>query len=188
MLRPPAPGWRSATSRAARRITSSLPPWLLIRKMRRKPLVTSESVSSVSTRIRVSVDSDSASGKIRWWFEAPKGMVGQTSTGACSASRSAAAVATRSPTRVSTHTGRWGPCCSVAATGSTTVARGASSPISVRVRVRSWVTGDSGGQLQAGEELAQLPAILGGERGERQRQGPAARPSSSIASLMTEVW
>src|SRR5438067_12952494 len=57
-----------------------------------------------------------------WCSASPHHSVGATTTGTLPAARSAPALHTPSHRMVSTPTGRCGPCCSIEATGRTTIA------------------------------------------------------------------
>src|SRR5690348_2964801 len=68
----------------------------------------------------------------RWCCELPYASVGATTTGAGPAYRSSAAASTASTSALSVPSGSAGPCCSVAPTGSTSTAAGASRATSSR--------------------------------------------------------
>jgi hypothetical protein len=126
---------RARRSRATRSITLTCPPWALNSTSFFTPLAATDSPISVHSRITVSAFSVSVPAKRACSGLNPTAIVGRNSTGRSAASCGSAAATMPVTRSVSTDSGRCGPCCSVAATGSTATVRAASSkPKSVVVR------------------------------------------------------
>src|SRR5581483_8318873 len=101
--------------------------------MRRKPERARLSQTSTTTRVNVALDSERTPGCGKWWCDEPKWTGGATTTGVSRVAASAARWQIVVTTSVSVTIARCGPCCSIAAVGSTTVARGAIRRICSRV-------------------------------------------------------
>ena len=118
---------RVRRSRATTSSSPTLPPCALRSTSFFTPVVATDSASSVQSRITVSAFSVSVPAKRVCSRLKPMDCVGKNSTGTSAFKCASAAVTTPLTSVVSTLSGRCGPCCSMAATGSTAMQRARSS-------------------------------------------------------------
>jgi hypothetical protein len=103
------------------------PPWLLTITSRRMPARATLSPISVHSRIRVSADNVSVPGNAWCSLDLPIGIIGRNVAGRSAGRRRSTSSTMPWLMQASTQTGRCGPCCSTAATGSTAIVRSVSS-------------------------------------------------------------
>ena len=157
-----------------------LPPWLLLSTSRRTPqparaapMRTMSAARSPDSTCRVPASPGCACSVL-----APTGSSGSTRSGKSSGSRRTACASRPRPTSASVDSGRWGPCCSTAASGSTSTGsrpamRCASGPVSAS----QYGSGSSGiGRLRprCGGSAA-APAATRAVVGRRSAPAPARR-------------
>src|SRR5579859_2805466 len=135
---------RALRSVATISVSPVWPPWLLKIRSLRRPARWTPSPTAVQTRMSVAASSDRVPGKARCSCEVPTACVGRMITGRSFGSSVQAAAMTPSLMMTSVASGRWGPCCSTAATGRMATAF-ASAPSAKSVVVSSaHCTGNSG--------------------------------------------
>ncbi len=102
-------------------IAALLPPWLVTITSLRMPAATTPDPSSIHDFNATLVDSVTVPGKSVCSVERPTGWIGMKVAGMVSGSRVRTRARKASAISVSVSSGKCGPCCSVAASGSTAI-------------------------------------------------------------------
>src|SRR6478735_3952358 len=121
--------WPTRSSRATIFIGSTLPPCEVISTSLRKPARFTLSPISIQARIALSQPIVSVPGECRCSFDLQIACVGRTRTSRSAGTSGIASASIPFITVVSTETGRCGPCCSIAANGSTATVRSGVSAV-----------------------------------------------------------
>ena len=187
--------WRWRSSRATMSITATLPPWLLKISSFFTPALATQAPSSVHKAITVAGERVSVPGKFSCSVLRPMFCGGKNSAGTSAPRWGRAASITPCSSVASTDSGRCGPCCSTAATGSTATScaawpvlcSAAKSRVERSAQKRDGSGGRGAAEVMPAMVAGRRPATLAGMTDDLFRQDAYLRECSAHITAVTDA-